>query len=178
MTPTGFIAVLSGWMVTEIGRQPYIVYNVLRTSETVAPAPASPITLSLLAFFITYVFIFGAGSYYILRLIGKGPEAAREEAYRMLRIGTPLDEKNHVGPLVNKNAVSTYVAALKQAREQGANVIWGAEIGGAFGGEKETGGGREAVSDAWKAHMRRQTVTINYGEEVPLAQGIKFEIET
>ncbi len=50
----------------------------------------------------------------------------------------------------------------------------GAEIGGAFGGEKETGGGRESGSDAWKAYMRRQTVTINYGEELPLAQGIEF----
>ncbi len=52
----------------------------------------------------------------------------------------------------------------------------GAEIGGAFGGEKDTGGGRESGSDAWKAYMRRQTVTINWSEELPLAQGIKFEI--
>jgi aldehyde dehydrogenase (NAD+) len=51
----------------------------------------------------------------------------------------------------------------------------GAEIGGAFGGEKETGGGRESGSDAWKAYMRRQTATINYGSELPLAQGIRFE---
>jgi aldehyde dehydrogenase (NAD+) len=51
----------------------------------------------------------------------------------------------------------------------------GAEIGGAFGGEKETGGGREAGSDAWKAYMRRQTVTINWSGELPLAQGIRFE---
>jgi aldehyde dehydrogenase (NAD+) len=51
----------------------------------------------------------------------------------------------------------------------------GAEIGGAFGGEKETGGGRESGTDAWKAYMRRQTVTINYGSELPLAQGIRFE---
>jgi aldehyde dehydrogenase (NAD+) len=51
----------------------------------------------------------------------------------------------------------------------------GAEIGGAFGGEKETGGGRESGSDAWKAYMRRQTVTINYGPDLPLAQGIRFE---
>ncbi|MCK6372348.1 MAG: aldehyde dehydrogenase family protein, partial [Gammaproteobacteria bacterium] len=50
----------------------------------------------------------------------------------------------------------------------------GAEIGGAFGGEKETGGGREAGSDAWKAYMRRQTVTINWGADLPLAQGIDF----
>jgi aldehyde dehydrogenase (NAD+) len=50
----------------------------------------------------------------------------------------------------------------------------GAEIGGAFGGEKETGGGREAGSDAWKAYMRRQTNTINWGTDLPLAQGIQF----
>jgi aldehyde dehydrogenase (NAD+) len=52
----------------------------------------------------------------------------------------------------------------------------GAEIGGAFGGEKETGGGRESGSDAWKAYMRRQTNTVNYSRALPLAQGIKFEI--
>jgi len=52
----------------------------------------------------------------------------------------------------------------------------GAEIGGAFGGEKETGGGREAGSDAWKAYMRRQTTTINYGKDLPLAQGINFDL--
>jgi aldehyde dehydrogenase (NAD+) len=53
----------------------------------------------------------------------------------------------------------------------------GAEIGGAFGGEKETGGGREAGSDAWKAYMRRQTNTINWGRDLPLAQGIRFDVE-
>ncbi|HRG36477.1 MAG TPA: aldehyde dehydrogenase family protein, partial [Chitinophagales bacterium] len=52
----------------------------------------------------------------------------------------------------------------------------GAEIGGAFGGEKETGGGRESGSDAWKSYMRRQTSTINFGLDLPLAQGIKFDI--
>ena len=53
----------------------------------------------------------------------------------------------------------------------------GAEIGGAFGGEKETGGGRESGSDAWKFYMRRATVTTNYSKELPLAQGIKFDID-
>jgi aldehyde dehydrogenase (NAD+) len=53
----------------------------------------------------------------------------------------------------------------------------GAEIGGAFGGEKETGGGREAGSDSWKAYMRRMTTTINYSRDLPLAQGIRFEID-
>jgi len=52
----------------------------------------------------------------------------------------------------------------------------GAEIGGAFGGEKETGGGRESGSDAWKAYMRRQTNTMNFSDELPLAQGVKFDI--
>ena len=52
----------------------------------------------------------------------------------------------------------------------------GAEIGGAFGGEKETGGGREAGSDSWKAYMRRQTNTINWSRELPLAQGVRFDV--
>ena len=52
----------------------------------------------------------------------------------------------------------------------------GAEIGGAFGGEKETGGGRETGSDAWKIYMRRQTNTVNYGDSLPLAQGVKFDV--
>ena len=53
----------------------------------------------------------------------------------------------------------------------------GAEIGGAFGGEKETGGGRESGSDAWKVYMRRQTNTINYSSDIPLAQGINFNLD-
>jgi aldehyde dehydrogenase (NAD+) len=53
----------------------------------------------------------------------------------------------------------------------------GAEIGGAFGGEKETGGGRESGSDAWKAYMRRQTQTVNYSSELPLAQGVVFDLQ-
>jgi aldehyde dehydrogenase (NAD+) len=52
----------------------------------------------------------------------------------------------------------------------------GAEIGGAFGGEKETGGGRESGSDAWRVYMRRQTNTINFGSDLPLAQGIRFDV--
>jgi cytochrome d ubiquinol oxidase subunit I len=80
LTPSGFIAVLAGWFVTEIGRQPYIVYEVLRTSESVSPVIGPNIALSLLAFIIVYTFVFGAGSYYILRLIAKGP-GARDKAY-------------------------------------------------------------------------------------------------
>ena len=72
------------------------------------------------------------------------------------------------------------VSAYGQNRSENvglSNENKGAEIGGAFGGEKETGGGRESGSDAWKAYMRRQTNTINYGAQLPLAQGIKFVID-
>ncbi|MBA4250285.1 MAG: aldehyde dehydrogenase family protein [Chlorobiaceae bacterium] len=193
------------------------------------------------------------------------------KAYNSLKIGNPLDEKNHVGPLIDKGTVVVFQDALKKVVAEGGKILtggellegkgyesgcyvkpalveaenhyeivqeetfapilyimkysgsideaiklnngvkqglsssiftnnlreaeaflsaWGsdcgianvnigtsgAEIGGAFGGEKETGGGREAGSDVWKCYMRRQTNTINYGTTLPLAQGIKFEI--
>jgi aldehyde dehydrogenase (NAD+) len=192
-------------------------------------------------------------------------------AYKQLRIGNPLDENNHVGPLIDKDAVAMYKKALEAVVTEGGNIIVeggvlqgegyesgcyvkpaiaeakpefeivqhetfapvlyllkytgavenaieiqngvaqglssaimtnnlreaerflshagsdcgianvnigtsGAEIGGAFGGEKDTGGGRESGSDAWKIYMRRQTNTINYTTELPLAQGIKFDL--
>ncbi|WP_020536187.1 L-piperidine-6-carboxylate dehydrogenase [Lewinella cohaerens] len=191
------------------------------------------------------------------------------KAYAQLRIGDPLDENNHVGPLIDKDAVNMYLNSIAKAKEEGANFIVeggvlegegyesgcyvkpciaeaenhfeivqhetfapilylmkyktieeaielqnavpqglssaimtnnmreaerflspegsdcgianvnigtsGAEIGGAFGGEKETGGGRESGSDAWKVYMRRQTNTVNYSTKLPLAQGIKFD---
>lgn len=75
MTPTGFIAVLSGWFVTEVGRQPYIVYNIIRTSEASSPVLGQHIFASLIAFVIVYVFIFGSATYYIINLIKKGPIA-------------------------------------------------------------------------------------------------------
>ena len=80
LAPSGFIAVLAGWFVTEIGRQPYVVYGILRTSDMVSPVAASSIAISLTAFVITYAFIFGAGTYYIFHLINKGP-VSDEEAY-------------------------------------------------------------------------------------------------
>lgn len=78
MTPTGFIAVLAGWFVTEIGRQPWVAYGVIRTQEAVSPVLGEQVAFSLLAFIITYILIFGAATYYILKLIRKGP-ATREE---------------------------------------------------------------------------------------------------
>lgn len=193
------------------------------------------------------------------------------KAYGQLKIGNPLDTTNHVGPLIDKEAVNNYLVAIEKAKAEGAialidsevltgpqytsgcyvkpvileaenhfamvqhetfapilylmkyngdvsNAIAiqnnvpqglssaimtnnlkeaeaflaasgsdcgianvnigtsGAEIGGAFGGEKETGGGRESGSDAWKVYMRRQTNTINYSDSLPLAQGIKFDL--
>jgi cytochrome d ubiquinol oxidase subunit I len=80
LTPSGFIAVLAGWFVTEIGRQPYIIYNVMRTAEAASPVGSQPIALSLAAFIVTYGVVFGAGVYYIARLIEKGP-AAEETVY-------------------------------------------------------------------------------------------------
>jgi aldehyde dehydrogenase (NAD+) len=193
------------------------------------------------------------------------------KAYASLKIGNPLDEKNHMGPLIDKSAVESMMSAIEKLKQEGGALLtggdildgagyesgcyvtpaiaeaenhfeivqeetfapilylikysgnvseaiklhngvvqglsssiftanmheaeeflssWGsdcgianvnigtsgAEIGGAFGGEKDTGGGRESGSDSWKAYMRRQTNTINFGHDLPLAQGIKFDI--
>jgi cytochrome bd ubiquinol oxidase subunit I len=73
MTPSGFIAVLAGWVVTEVGRQPFTVYGVLRTTDSISPVIAEQVAISLAIFIVMYTLIFGAGSYYILKLIVKGP---------------------------------------------------------------------------------------------------------
>jgi len=73
LTPAGFIALLAGWFVTEVGRQPYVAYGILRTSEAASAIDGKYVALSLLAFIVVYTMVFGAGSYYILRLIAKGP---------------------------------------------------------------------------------------------------------
>jgi cytochrome bd ubiquinol oxidase subunit I len=80
LAPAGFIAVLAGWFVTEIGRQPYIIFEVMRTAEAVSPLNGAPIAMSLAAFVLTYGFVFGAGSYYIVKLIRKGPDT-EEDTY-------------------------------------------------------------------------------------------------
>ena len=79
MTPTGFIAVLAGWFVTEVGRQPWTVYDVVRTSQSISPVIAEQVALTLIGFILVYSFVFGAGSYYILKLIGKGPQAVGDD---------------------------------------------------------------------------------------------------
>ena len=80
LTPAGFIAVLAGWFVTEVGRQPWVVYGLLRTDAATSPVLGTSVAISLAAFVIVYGFVFGAGTYYILKLIGKGPET-QDEAY-------------------------------------------------------------------------------------------------
>lgn len=79
MTPSGFIALLAGWFVTEVGRQPYVAYGIIRTVEGVSPVISEQIAITLLLFIITYIFVFGAGSFYIIKLILKGPQIANEE---------------------------------------------------------------------------------------------------
>lgn len=80
MMPSGFIALLAGWFVTEVGRQPYTVYGVIRTADSVSPVLGEHVALSLLAFIIVYTGLFGAASYYILKLISKGPVGAPADA--------------------------------------------------------------------------------------------------
>ncbi len=82
MIPSGFLALLAGWFVTEVGRQPYIAYGVLRTAESISPAVLGPqIAWSLMAFVVMYTFVFGAGSYYMLKLVRKGIMAVEPPEY-------------------------------------------------------------------------------------------------
>mgnify|MGYP005842993945 CR=1 FL=1 len=80
MGPTGFIAVLAGWVTTEVGRQPFTVYGLLRTADSLAPVEAPAVATSLLVFIVVYFFIFGAGTFYILRLMNKSPGANGPDA--------------------------------------------------------------------------------------------------
>jgi cytochrome d ubiquinol oxidase subunit I len=79
MGPSGFIALLAGWITTEVGRQPYTVYGLLRTAESMSPIDAPAVATSLLAFVIVYVLVFGAGIFYLLRLMGRAPLLAEPE---------------------------------------------------------------------------------------------------
>jgi cytochrome bd ubiquinol oxidase subunit I len=92
MTPSGFEAVLFGWFTAEIGRQPYVVYGHLRTADAVSPITAQAVTISLTAFVVAYAFVFGFGSYYLAKLLRKGPEPL-EEAIRGPDYGDRLDRK-------------------------------------------------------------------------------------
>lgn len=92
MGPSGFIAVIAGWVVAEAGRQPYVIYGVLRTSEAVSPVGAGAVSASLIAFMVIYAVVFSAGAIYILRLIAEGPVAGAHEPMPTVQRapGTPL----------------------------------------------------------------------------------------
>ena len=74
MGPTGFIAVTAGWITTEVGRQPFTVYNILRTADSVAPLDAPAVATSLIAFIVVYFAVFGSGVYFLLRLMAHPPQ--------------------------------------------------------------------------------------------------------
>jgi len=74
MGPSGFLAVLCGWITTEVGRQPYTIQGLLRTSDSVAPLQADAVSVSLLAFIVVYFFVFGSGTFYVMRLMGREPD--------------------------------------------------------------------------------------------------------
>jgi cytochrome d ubiquinol oxidase subunit I len=79
MGPSGFVAVLAGWYTTEVGRQPYTVYGLLRTSDSLASVDAQAIGFSLIAFIVVYFIVFGAGVFYLLRLMSRVPEVGDQE---------------------------------------------------------------------------------------------------
>ena len=74
VSPLGFLAVLAGWFTTEVGRQPWTVYGVLRTADAVSPVPGGSILFSILLFVLVYGIVFGAGLYYIAKLVSRGPD--------------------------------------------------------------------------------------------------------
>ncbi len=92
LTPSGFIAILAGWTTTEVGRQPYTVYGVLRTAESVSPVLPQHIALSLLAFVVVYLAVFGAGTYYILKLIRKGIHTEAEGMEAHSQVAAPFKD--------------------------------------------------------------------------------------
>jgi cytochrome d ubiquinol oxidase subunit I len=79
MGPAGFVAVLAGWITTEVGRQPFTVYGLMRTADSLSPIAAPAVAASLIAFIIVYFFVFGAGTFYLLRLMSKPPETREDE---------------------------------------------------------------------------------------------------
>lgn len=103
MAPSGFLAVLSGWMVTEVGRQPYVVYGMLRTAEAVSPVTASAVGASLVFFMIVYAIVFTAGALYIGRLLVQGPSTAEDPAEAVEPPGNPLAMAHAPAPGASPN---------------------------------------------------------------------------
>jgi cytochrome d ubiquinol oxidase subunit I len=85
MAPAGFVAVIAGWVTTEVGRQPYLVYGLLRTADAASPLAAPAVAASLLAFVVVYFAVFGIGIWYMLRLMGKPPRPGELDPERTER---------------------------------------------------------------------------------------------
>lgn len=81
MGPSGFIALLAGWFTTEVGRQPWIIYGVMRTKDALSPVSAEQVGLTLIIFVIVYCIVFGIGIYYMLKMMGKGPQFIHSQAH-------------------------------------------------------------------------------------------------
>jgi cytochrome d ubiquinol oxidase subunit I len=79
MGPTGFISLLAGWITTEVGRQPWVIYGVMHTTDALSPVPAQQVGITLLAFVVVYALVFGTGIYYLLRLAKHGPAVLSED---------------------------------------------------------------------------------------------------
>jgi cytochrome d ubiquinol oxidase subunit I len=90
MTPAGFIAVLAGWYTAEIGRQPYVIYGLMRTSEAASAVDASSVTTSLIAFGTVYLFVFVAGSYYLYKLLRQGPQPTDSKSPPQILTARPV----------------------------------------------------------------------------------------
>src|SRR5690606_22951099 len=106
MGPAGLVALLAGWFTTEIGRQPWIVYNIMRTADAVSPLGAPELGFSLALFIVVYFIVFGAGTAYVLRLIGIGPQPHEGEE--------PIDG----GPGRERHPMRPFSAAPDPAHER------------------------------------------------------------
>jgi len=98
MGPAGFVAVIAGWTTAEVGRQPWVIYGVMRTANAASPVTAHEVSASLVAFLLVYAIVFAAGALYILRLIAQGPQAAAPPPTGPRAPGAPLAAAADPGP--------------------------------------------------------------------------------
>ena len=90
MGPAGFVAVIAGWITTEVGRQPFTVYGILKTMDSASPIDAPAITASLLVFIVTYFLVFGAGTYYIFKQFAINPDTDKTHPVKIGSLGVSL----------------------------------------------------------------------------------------
>jgi cytochrome bd ubiquinol oxidase subunit I len=105
LTPAGFIAILAGWYVVEIGRQPYVIYGLLRTADAVSPTlQAASVMTSLIVYAIVYAIVFGAGTWYLLKLLRKGPQPHEPPPRRDQGDKTPARPLSAANETIEENA--------------------------------------------------------------------------